>query len=106
MALQLHLPGPRFDCINLLREANEVAHKARETKQTVAVATHPENINFSAVNETDSESSSTVDASTEGISSALTNVGAQWVRSSQDEVEEESEGSQDCEAPRCTCRSS
>ena len=68
MALQLHLPGPRFDCINLLREANEVAHKAHETKQTVTVATHPEDVKFLAANETNSESSSNINASTEGVS--------------------------------------
>ena len=34
---------------------NEVAHKARETKQTVAVASHPEDVKLPAANENDSE---------------------------------------------------
>ena len=61
--------------ILMLREANEVARKARETKQTGTAASHPEDVKLPAANEIDSESSSNIDASTEGISSAPTNVG-------------------------------
>ena len=61
----------------MLREADEVAHKVLETKQTVAVTTHPEDedVKLPAANETDCESSGNIDADTEGFSSVLMNVG-------------------------------
>ncbi len=39
--------------ILMLREANEIARKARETKQTVAVASHPEDVKLPVANETE-----------------------------------------------------
>ena len=56
------------------REANDVARKAREINQTVAVASHSKDVKLPAANERPRVQEN-IDASTEGISSALTNVG-------------------------------
>ena len=56
----------------MLHEANEVAFKARETKQAVPVETHSEDVKHPVGNEIDSESSSNANANTDGISSAST----------------------------------